>query len=226
MRAERLINTIEAVLLFLLGLAFFAFYIRDPKAVTLAFALMCITWAVRSVFSNIYLATIWFPDLPWKALVRVEYLTLYFGMIWSSLFLYYLFKNIGSNQMLTYILVFLNVMFSLFTLIASPAIFTKSVSLYLMVAALTIVYGAIMVVRALFIDYAGAWFLMASILIGVIMFGYDIITYQTTMSYNFIFLSIGYIIMFLLVACGLLYHLNVLKGKNTNMLTYEEMFKS
>ena len=224
--AERITNTIEVALLCLLGLAFLVLYSREPKAVTLTFALMCLTWALRSVFSNIYLATIWFPDLPWKLLVRVEYITLYFGMIWSNLFLYYLFKNIGSNQMLTYILVFLNILFTLFTLFASPAVFTKSVSLYLMVAALTIVYGAIMVVRALFIEYAGAWFLMASILVGVIMFGYDIITYQTTVSYNFIFLSIGYMVMFILVACGLLYHLNVIKGKNSNMLTYEDMFRS
>lgn len=223
---ERTTNTIEVALLFLLGLAFVGVYIYEPKAVTITFALMCLTWAVRSVYSNLYLATIWFPDLPWKLLVRVEYLTLYFGMIWSNLFLYYLFKNIGSNQMLTYILVFLNILFTVFTLIASPAVFTKSISLYLMVAGFTIVYGAIMVVRALFIEYAGAWFLMASLLVGAIMFGYDIITYQTTVSDNFLFLSVGYMIMFVLIACGLLYHLKLIKRKDDNILTYEDMFRS
>jgi hypothetical protein len=126
----------------------------------------------------------------------------------------------------TYILVILNLLFAVFTLFASPAVFTKSVSLYLMVAAVTIGYGAVMVIRALFFEHAGAWFLMASILIGVAIFGYDVITYQTTTSYNFIFLSIGYMIMFVLVALALLFHLDILKTRtNNNILTYDEMFR-
>jgi hypothetical protein len=224
--SEKFTSTAEAILLCALGIGFLILYIKNPKPVTLSFALFCLTWSVRSVFSNIYLIVNWFPDIPWGLLVRTEYFTLYFGMIWSSLFLYFLFKNIGSNQVLTYILVFLNVMFGVFTLFASPAVFTKSVSLYLMVAAVTVIYGGAMVIRALFVEHAGAGFLMASILIGAILFGYDIITYQTTVSYNFIFLSIGYMVMFVLVALGLLFHLNIFKGKkNSNMLTYEDMFR-
>lgn len=222
---EKTTNVLEAIVLCVLGVGFLVFYVRNKQLVNLMFALLCITWAVRAVFSNLYLIAGWFPEISWGLMVRIEYLTLYFAMIWAALFLYQLFRNIGSNLVLTYILVFLNLLFALFTIVASTAVFTKSVSLYLLVAAVTIVYAAVMVIRALFTDAAGAWFLMASILTGGIMFGYDIITYQTTSTYNFIFLNIGYIVMFILVAIGLLFHLNILKQKdNSNMLRYEDMF--
>jgi hypothetical protein len=222
----RISNIIESALLFLTGLTFVILFFLKDKKVSLYFGLFCITWAIRSVFSNLYLAVGWFPSLPWALVVRTEYIALYFGMIWSAVFLYYLFKNNGSNKMMTYILVTLNVMFVIFTLFASPAIFSKWISLYLAVAAMTVIYGAVMTIRALFFEHAGAWFLMASILTGVIMFGYDIIAYQTTLTYNYIFLNIGYIIMFLLIALGLLFNMNILKSKPSgNMLTYEEMFR-
>jgi hypothetical protein len=67
---------------------------------------------------------------------------------------------------------------------------------------------------------------MASILTGVIMFGYDIVAYQATLSYNFIFLNIGYVVMFVLTSIALLFHLDILKSRyDDHVLKYDDMFR-
>jgi hypothetical protein len=222
----KMISTFESGLLLMLGLFFIVLYFIKGQAVALYFAFFCVNWSVRAVFSNLYVVMDWFPQMRWDVLVRVEYMTLYIGMITAAAFLHHLFLKMGPKPLVTYILIAVNLMFVVFTLVASPAVFTKSVSLYVAIAGVTVGYGAIMVIRALFFEYAGAWFLMASILIGVMVFGYDIITYQTALAPNFIFLSIGYIAMFSFIAMGLLFQMNVLKSNTGNdILTFEDMMR-
>ena len=168
----------------------------------------------------------WFPDLSWGLLVRTEYMTLYIAMITATIFLHHLFRKIETKPLITYVLIGVNLLFVIFTLVTSPAVFTKSESMFVTLSAKTVEYCAIMVIRALFVGYAGAWFLMASILIGIIVFGYDIIAYQTVLAPNFIFLSCGYVAMFSLTALGLLFQMNVLKSSTSSeMLTYEDMMR-
>jgi 7TM diverse intracellular signalling len=219
-------SAFESGLLLLLGLVFIVLFFFRRQPVALYFGLFCINWSVRAVFSNLYVIMDWFPDLRWEILVRVEYMTLYFAMSTAAAFLHHLFLKMGAKPLVTYIVLAVNVMFIVFTLIASPLVFTKSVSLFIGVAGLIVVYGAIMVIRALLFEYVGAWFLMASVLVGVMIFGYDIIAYQTSLAPNFAFLSIGYIVMFSLTAMGLLFQMNVLKGKaSSDILTFEDMMK-
>jgi hypothetical protein len=222
----RTTNIIAMVVLLLEGIFFLAIFAMKQKQVAFYFALLCITWSVRALFSNLYLVVDFVPDISWNLLVRVEYMSLYFAMIWSNLLLYFLFRKVGSSQILAFTLVGINTMFVLFTLFTPPLIFTKWISLYLGLAAITVIYGAVMVVRALFFEHAGAWFLMASILTGVIMFGYDIVAYQLTFSYNFIFLNIGYTIMFMLIMVALLFHLDIIKSNHADtLLTYDDLFR-
>ena len=54
---------------------------RNNKLVVLYFALLCITWSIRSVFSNLYPVMLVLPDFSWEWLVKIEYLTLYFTVI-------------------------------------------------------------------------------------------------------------------------------------------------
>ncbi len=97
------------------------------------FSLLCITWAVRSIFSNDYLVTQVYPGLDWNVLVRVEYLTLYLTMMWAILFLCGLFKNEG-NRVMKYLLVAFNCGFAIYTLLVDPIEFTKLLPLYLISA--------------------------------------------------------------------------------------------
>jgi hypothetical protein len=68
--------------------------------------------------------------------------------------------------------------------------------------------------------------MVGSIITGVAMFGYDIVAYNKGGVYDFIFLSIGYLLIFLLTTVVLLYHLNVFKSHGEQqVLTYEDFFK-
>ena len=218
-------NLAECIILLILGIGFSIFFYFNRKKVIIYFALLCLTWSVRCVFSGIYPVTVFFPDFHWAAQVRIEYLSLYLAIIWATLFLNDLFRTFSSKA-LTHTLVVLNAFFAVFTLATAPVIFTEWVSLYLAVAGIVVVYGVVLIVRALLSEQPGAWFLLASILTGIVVFGYDIIAYQASFSYNFVFLNIGYLTIFLLTAIALLFQVDVFKSRyrKRNMLTYQDMF--
>jgi hypothetical protein len=220
------INVIEAFILLLAGITFLAIYFTKKKRVILYFAMLSLTWAVRCLFSNLYPVVVFFPDIDWQLLVKTEYLTLYFAVLWAILFLHHLLDRL-SHAALTYIIVTLNILFILYTLFTPVVMFSQWLSLYLAVAGIVVLYGGYLIVRALLAEHAGSWFLMGSILTGVIIFGYDILAYNTTFNYNYIFLSTGYLVIFLLTAMALLFHLGILKSKfqNRDVLTYEDFFQ-
>jgi hypothetical protein len=219
-------NVIEAIILFLAGSAFLMVYIFRKKKVILFFSLLSLTWAVRCVFSNLYPVVVFYPDINWQFLVKTEYLTLYLAVIWAMLFLHHLLDKL-SNPLITYTIVALNSLFVIYTLFAPVIIFSQWLSLYLAVAGIVIVYGGYLIIRALLAEYIGSWLLTGSILTGVIIFGYDMLAYNTTFGYNYIFLSTGYLVIFLLTAIALLFHLGILKSqlKRTDVLTYDDFFK-
>jgi hypothetical protein len=217
-------NAFESIVVVLLGIVFLVLAIVKKKRIVLYFSLLCLTWTIRSLFSNLYPITILDPDFNWTWMVRIEYLTLYFTMIWAVLFVQELFYKIASRKV-SYMIVIVNSLFVIFTLFTSPLMFTKWVSLYLAVAGVLVLYGAFLVIRALFFEHAGAWFLLGSVMMGAITFGYDIISYQASFDYSFLFLNISYVIMFILTAVAMLYHLNVFKDKGkANVLKYSDLF--
>lgn len=218
-------NAVETTVLFLEALVFFVFYWIRKKRILLFFSMLCLSWMTRSLFSNLYPITVLIPGFDWNWQVRIEYFTLFSTIIWAALFLHDLFDRI-SNKLIVYTLVGLNVIFFVFTLFATPYVFTRWVSLFLSVGGVLVIYAAVLVVRAILFEYTGAWFLLASLVTGIIMFGYDIIAYQS-LHYNFLFLNIGYVIMFLFTTTSLLYHLNILKSHNQvkNVLTYKDFFQ-
>lgn len=219
-------NIADIIFVFLEGVAFFIIYLgRRNKKVILFFSLLCLTWALRSTFSNLYPVTYFFPDFNWKLMVKIEYLTLYGAVIWSILFINLLFKNI-SSQIIAYLLVAINIFFVIFTLFTSPAMFSRWVNVYLTVAGITVAYGGIIIIQALLYGQVGAWFLLFSLLLGAMVFGYDIAAYESAAGYNLILLHIGYLLMFMLVTIGLLLHLDILKSKfgQSDILTYNDMF--
>lgn len=219
-------KTTAVGLLFILAIVFFVIYFRSGrKIVVIYFSLLCITWAVRALFSNDYLITRFYPDFDWTLMIRIEYITLYLTMIWAILFLCGLFVNEG-NQVMKYILVAFNCSFAIYTMITLPIEFTRLLSLYLITAGVLLIYGAGVVLVALINERKGAVYLTISILLGLMIFTYDIFTYEGWFSYNTILFSAGYFVMFLLTGGALLLHLNILKGTRTatTMLTYEDLY--
>jgi hypothetical protein len=213
-------------LLFSVAIVFlFIFFRSGHKIIVIYFSLLCITWAVRSLFSNDYLAIKLLPDFDWNTMVRMEYITLYLTMIWAILFLVSLFKNEGNNVM-KYLLVAMNCAFIVYT-VATPALeFTKLLPLYLGTAGVLLVYGAGIILVALINERKGATYLTISVLLGLIIFSYDIFTYEGWFSYNSILFSAGYLAIFVLMGGALLVHLDIIKGASTatTMLTYKDLY--
>ncbi|HEY5824024.1 MAG TPA: 7TM-DISM domain-containing protein, partial [Cyclobacteriaceae bacterium] len=182
------------------------FFFRHEKA-ALYFAAICITWAIRSVFNNMYLFINWVPNLDWELGAKIEYLTLYLTMMWSILFVAKLFPE-DINPKVKYTMLILNTVFILLTL-ATPA-FTYSTLLpaYMVVAWLILTYVAYVVIMALIYERKGAWFSAVSIFLGVIMFSYDMLTHSDLFDFNPLLFNIGYITIFLLNATAFAYQLS------------------
>jgi hypothetical protein len=213
-------------LLFILAVVFMVIFFRSGrKIIVIYFSLLCITWAIRSIFSNDYLITQLYPDINWNVMVRVEYITLYLTMIWAILFLCQLFKAEG-NQVMKYLLVAFNSGFAVYTLLTQPVEFTRLLPLYLITAGVLLVYGAGVVLVALINERRGATYLTVSVMLGLAIFSYDIFAYEGWFSYNSVLFSAAYLIIFLLTGGALLIHLDIIKGASsaTTMLTYEDLY--
>ena len=80
--------------LILIGISFFFIFLFSTKELALLyFAAICLSWGIRSIFSNQYLFISYYPDFSWELMVRIEYITLYLTMIFTILFLGRLFKS-------------------------------------------------------------------------------------------------------------------------------------
>ncbi len=220
-------NLVGAGILMLEGFFFLFFYGKRKKPVILYFALLCLTWSLRSLFSNLYPVTLMWPDMNWQSLIKIEYLTIYLTAIWAALFFHSLFRDI-SNVVFTYLPIALNLFFIMFTLFTPAVIFSRWVSVYLGVAALVILYGATMIIRASIVERAGSWFLMLSLWVGVLIFSYDIAAYQGLFPYNVVWLNVGYVTIFILTTIALLFHLGIFKNNaiTKKSLTYRDLFPS
>ncbi len=222
-------NLIESLLLFVLGLAFFIiYYVRhEKKKITLYFSLLCISWAIRSVFSNNYLFIDYYPHFDWTWTVRIEYITLYSMLIWTVLFFSRLFPK-ESSKIIKYIFVIINCTFIAETLIMPPVFFTKWIALYLIIAALVLIHSGVITIRALINERAGVWYLVISLVLGLLLFGYDIFVFEGYFQYyDGILFSVGYIVIFILMAIALFYHLRIFKGDGgSGTLTFDDLYGS
>jgi hypothetical protein len=217
---------IEFGTLFVVAIVFlFVYFQQGRKKLVIYFALICLTWAVRSVFSNDYTFIHYFPDFSWAAMVRIEYITLYLTMMWAMLYVGRIF-NQEISQIVKYLLVTLNGSFVAFTLFTAPVDFTRFLPVYLVTAGVVLVYGAGVVLLALINDRQGANLLTISVVLGLATFSYDIFTYEGFFTYNSLLFSAAYIVIFLLMGLALLIKLGIVKSASrpTTMLTYKDLY--
>lgn len=220
---------VQVIFLTLLACGFLIYFIRKRNdRITLYYSLFCLSWAIRAMFSDLYPVTGLLPDINWTLLVRIEYLTLFLIMIFSVLFINQLFKEI-SNSMFKYIIITINLLFILFTLFTKPAVFTRWLSMYLTFSVLTLLYGTLLVIRALIADKTGMGFLSAGIILTIVLSGYNIIAYEGILGIgsNLLVSSIGYTLIFLCITLGLLQHLGIIKTghERRNTLTYDDLYE-
>ena len=81
--------------------------------------------------------------------------------------------------------------------------------------------------KALINERLGAGFLTLTVLLGVGIFSYDVFTYEGFFTYNPIVFSVGYIVIFCLMAVVLLLFLGIIKSKAkpSSRLTFNDMYK-
>lgn len=217
---------IQAIVLFIIGIAaVFLYAVKATKRVVFYFAMLTIIWAVRTLFSNQYLFITYFPDFNWFAMVRIEYITLYLTMIYAILFLGRVFTD-EDNKLVKYFFVGGNLFFIIFTLFLDPLHFTRWLPAYMIMSGLLILYGIIIVLRGLINERAGAWYLTISILLGLCIFAYDLLSYQGAFAYSVMIFGIGYIVIFFLLGMALLYHLEIFKSHTRkDIITFDDFYR-
>ena len=205
-------------------LIFIFFFVKGESSV-LYFSALCLTWGVRSVFSNLYLANHYIQDLPWEFSVKIEYISLYMVMIWAILFVSSLFKN-EVNNVFKYFLCACNIIFIVLTIFSDASLYTQFLPVYLSFCGVLLVYIVYVLIRAFVYEREGIWLMVSCLFLGVIIFSYDIIAYEGMATFNPIIINLGYLVMFMLMATSLLYQLGFLKktSGHSNMLTYEDLY--
>jgi hypothetical protein len=216
---------IFSILIIISGIFITLFFVSKKRMSMIYFAFLCITWAARSILSNLYVATSFFPDLPWELCVKIEYLSLYLMMMWAILFLASIFRHEVSTTF-KYFICICNGVFVLLTLFFKASMYTQFLPVYLSFVTILLLYVIYVLIRAIVTERQGVWLLVTCFFLGVILFSYDMISYQGFATFNPVILNFGYIVMFGLMTVTLLMHTGYLKKSvgNSNMLTYEEMF--
>jgi hypothetical protein len=202
----------EAITLAMIAIIFlFIYFKKGYKKAILYFFLLCFTWAIRTLFSNQFIFISFFPEFNWELMVKIEYLTLYFTMIWSILFLGRLFINDRSKIMIV-LLVGGNMVFVAYTILNPALSFTRWLPAYLALSFILIMYGLLTVIIALLNKRSGVLSVALAVLLGLFIFGYDLLTYKGFFIYNALALNAGYITIFLLLGISLHRHLQSLNA--------------
>ncbi len=77
-----------AGVIFIMGLYHLGLYLlRRKETATLHFAMLSLLMSLRSVIINDRILIHWFPEMPWKLLVSLEYLTAYCNIVIIALFI-------------------------------------------------------------------------------------------------------------------------------------------
>jgi len=170
--------------------------VTTKQHVLLFFSLLCFSWAVRTAFSNNYLAVKWFSQLDWNWVVRVEYLTLYSTTLVGLFFVQEFYPEDFNKRFRSFYLVS-SALFSLVTIFTEPLFFTSLIDLYLAFSGLLIINIIIVLIRAFIQDRKGILFIATCIFIGACLFGYLIFSYENLMSFSSWLFNISFMMIFI-----------------------------
>jgi hypothetical protein len=213
--------------LMIIAFSFITVYFFKQEASAIFFAALCLTWALRQAFSNLYIVTAAYPDFPWELAVRIEYITLFLTMVWAVLFLASTFPEDASN-IFKYLFVTSNIIFSLFSIFVAASIYTQFLPVYLSFCLVLLLYILYVLIRAVVYERQGVWFIVSCMMLGVIVFAYDLISYEGFTSYNPVVVNGGYLLMFILMAICLAIQYGFIKRApgQRDVLTYDDLYGS
>ena len=174
---------------------FFFFFKRDLA--TLYFASICFTWAVRPMFSNLYLIHFFFPGLSWQWATKIEYYTVYATVYCGLLFIVKTFGKERDKYVVNYLLIVVYI-FATITLATPTTIFSHLLLPFQVFSILVICYVMSLVIKAIKDKRQEAWLSVVGVFLAVAMFAYEIFATRGILTYDAIFISVGYLIVFLL----------------------------
>jgi hypothetical protein len=211
------------VIISLMFIIIYAIVQRDKTS--LFFSLLCGSWALRSIFANLYVATFFFPDFPWEMAVKIEYIMLYSTMIWAICFIGALFPE-DVNNLFKYLFIGCNSIFVLITIFFSASMYTQFLPVYLSFSAILLIYIVYVLIHAFLYERQGVWMIVSCIVLGVLVYAYDISSYQGLATFNPIITNCGYLAMFILLAICLMAQFGILSrtSRKSDMLTYEDLY--
>ncbi len=229
---ESKFNTAIAVVLIEVGVlviiaGFFLFiYLRGSRPrIAIYFSILCLSWALRELFSDLYPVSTLFPGINWFFMVRMEYAMLFSMTISGVLFINQLFRDLTS-EIFKYLIVFISVVYLFFIILVPVIVFTRWLPLYMLTALAVLVYAAVSVVRAMILEKTGAWFLIGGLILSIVALGYDMIAYRAALPNHIIIGSICYTLIFLSFSIGLLQHLGVIRSNGGgNTLRYQDLYR-
>lgn len=214
-------------ILVVLGIVFLSVYafFKKEKGV-LYFALMCLVWSLRSVFSELYLAIQWLPNLDWELAVKIEYLTLLLEASLAVLFISRLYP-FDTHSIINRILTYPIYLFIFFVMATPAALYTKFLNIYLGAAGLVILYVIVVTVRAIIYERYGARFGVLGILAGVGAFSYNMASYLGFFEFNPLLYHTFYVVTFVAVSLALSYQLspNASKMNTSDEMRFDDFIK-
>jgi len=202
------VNTVLLGVLGFIGFFFLViyFFVRKEKVV-LYFSLMCMTWALRSIFSEQYLAIYWMPWFDWELALKIEYLTLYLEMAWAILFISNLYP-LDTNKIVKRVLLYPNYAFVFLTMATPALVYTTLLTIYLTLAGCLLIYIVFVIMRAMVFERYGAWFSVFGAMALAAAFGYNYLSYQGLFDFYPLAFYSSYLIFFFFLAIALAYQLS------------------
>ena len=190
--------------LLVMAASFIIFYLYRPGMKQyLYFGLFCLLWAIRSVFSHIYIMNYLYPDLNWHISLRIEYLTLYLSFLMAILFIHKVFDY--THRLSSAVLIIINFLFVASALVLPTAFFTALLNGFFAFAGAALLNIFYVIVVAIGNKRREAWFSAMGIVIGLIIFVIEFFGYNLIISVNLVYLNLAYLIVFFVNALVLIY---------------------
>jgi signal transduction histidine kinase/CheY-like chemotaxis protein len=184
--------------LFMGAIFFFGLFIfsRKEKAI-LFFALFCLMYSYRVVGSDMYALHNIFPEIDYNITIRLEYISLCFGIAFFVLYVRNIYPSEGSSKILP-VLVSICALYGVISILTPPVFFTSLVNYFLALVVCFIAYATTIFIKAYRHKQPGAKYGIWSCGVAAFLFLYTIAHYFGFVKQYKLFELLGYIAFFYL----------------------------
>jgi len=200
LQKERIIssNFLLAGCLFMGGLFFLGLYFFGTRdKATFYFSLFCILYSYRLVGSGDYSLHAAFPDLSWQITIRMEYLSLYGGMLLFFRYIRHLYPLDIYKPFVQAVSVICGLQ-CIITLASPALVFTKLLIPFLFFAFVCIAYMAFVFIKAYMHKRMAAGYALSSVIVLLVIQLLVELQYFGIMMPSRVLLFAGYVIFFFL----------------------------